>query len=271
MNHSTLFSVAPTFPLDDAAIRRRTREKIAASPATWLGFAAAVGIGLLAGTGAVGYLLLLGLAGFGLSLFWSSRRTRLDAASVGELIKESNAAQDRELARIIRQLRIDGQPQYALCLGRFLMLKQKIETQLHADPRLESCRVEIEKAVDGICAEICREITSLMERDGQLGELLTSRNPRRLERFEAARRESHAGILHAYTTLFQTHAELVSAPVTPPALDPVGEAPPELGTMIEALRDETGILTRARARIEGSLGVAASSESPPSPPPLVEA
>lgn len=291
MNDSTLFSVAPTFPLDDVEIRRRSRAAIAGSPVTWLAFVGAVGIGLIAHANVLGYLLLLGIAAVGLGRFWKARRPTLDARSMLALIRESNAVQDRELVRIGRQLELDGMPQYAVCLGRFLILKQKIESKLHEDRRLAPFRVEIESAVDGICAEVCREITAQCARERSLGEILTSRDPKRLEQIEAARRQSHAGILHAYTTLFQTHAEILAIPGPGLPLEtgteaiPTREAPPELHRMIDELRDETNLLSRTRNRIDGSMtglspanatlmdaGAATDSESQqaPLPPPLSE-
>ncbi len=256
MDTSTLFSIAPTFPLDDARIRSRSRAKMIQSPFTW-GSLIATGLsGFALGAGFTGFVALYALAAFGLRKFWEKRRPAVDAASLRELIGESNAAQDEELLRIIGQLESCGLPQYSLCVGRFLFLKRKVEGALHQGAHLAGFAPEIEKGVDGICAEVCREITSLRERESALGEVLTSRNQEALDRLETARRESHAAILHAYTSLYQTHAELVGfdsvrlqATSLPGAIDPSKC----LSQIVGNLRDEADLVARAHARIRASL------------------
>lgn len=268
MDPSTLFSVAPTFPMDDARIRDRSREVILRSPATWLPLLAAGTAGILLDGGLTGFVLLVGATVGLVRRYWKKRQSALDAASLNQLIGESNAAQDQELKRIINSLEERGLPQYALCLGRFLLLKQKIESSLHCGPHLAVFAQEVEKGVDGICAEVCREITGIRARETQLGDVLTSRDPERLELLESTRRESHAAILHAYTALYQVHAEILGlashpAAVTAPShgIEPPGS---RLQEILGGLRDEADMIARTHARIRQTMeesGVA-STEAP---------
>lgn len=257
MDPSTLFRVAPTFPIDDDRIRMRRRAKIACSPWTLGGVAVATLLGIVAQAGVPGFIALYALAAFGLRWYWGKRRPGLDADSLREVIAESNVEQDREMSRIIREL--DGQhfPQYAVCLARFLLLKQKIEKELHKGPCGSLHAEEIEKRVDGVCAEVCREITQVIERERGRGEVLTSRSDVSLERLEAAQRQSHASILHAYTTLYQTHAELINLEsvtlpreVGPP---PVPASEKRLNQLVGELEEEAAFIARTRERIRSSL------------------
>jgi hypothetical protein len=143
-------------------------------------------------------------------------------------------------------------------------VKQRVESELHQAAHLAIFAEEVEKAVDGICAEVCREITGLCDRESSLGELLTSRDEDRLDRLESARRDSHASILHAYTTLYQTQSELIGFK---PEVRSVARV--ESGTerrlpeLIRDLRDEAETRGRTRVRISeaiGGMGSGARSE-----------
>jgi hypothetical protein len=266
MDPSTLFSVAPTFPMDDARIRDRSRETILRSPLTWVPLLIAGAAGFALDAGVAGFVILLGATGALVSRYWKKQRASVDAASLRELIGESNAAQDQELKRIIGSLESKGLPQYALCLGRFLFLKQKIEKDVHRGRHLAVFAQEVEKGVDGICAEVCREITGIGTREERLGEILTSNDPTRLERLESARRESHAAILHAYTSLYQVHAEILGlgADATERRTEEMtGEQPGQrLQEILGGLRDEADMIARTHARIRRTMEEA---------PPTVEA
>ena len=258
MDTSTLFSIAPTFPMDDARIRARSLAHIGRSPLTWGILIAAAALGVAFDSGLAGFAILFGAAAYGLRKLWEKRRPAVDAASLRELIGESNAAQDEELKRIIGHLESRGLPQYALCLGRFLLLKQKIEKDIYRGNHLALFAQEVEKGVDGICSEVCREITRIREREEQLGEVLTSRDPARLERLEGARRESHAAMLHAYTSLYQVHAEILglgTAGVVPVSSSAGEELPGKrLQEILGGLQDEADLMARTHARIHRSLG-----------------
>ena len=254
MDTSTLFSVTPTFPVDDERIRSRRWERIAKSPVTIGTIIAAGGLGFAIGAGFTGFVAIYALAAIGLRKYWEKQLPALDAASLRDPINESNAAQDEELKRIIGHLGTSGQAQYALCLGRFLVLKQKIEAQVHRGKHLATFAMEVERGVDGICAEVCREITRLREREEEVGEVLTSRDLSRLDRLDVARRDSQAAILHAYTSLYQIHASILGLASSTKAEEPKeGEPGRKLNQILGDLRDEAELIERTHARIRESL------------------
>jgi hypothetical protein len=254
--------------MDDVRIGERSRETILRSPLTWVPLLIAAAAGFALDAGVPGFVILLGATTALVIRYWKKQRPAVDAASLRELIGESNAAQDQELKRIIGHLNSSGQSQYALCLGRFLVLKQKIESEVHRGRHLSGFATEIEKGVDGICAEVCREITRLREREEEVGEVLTSRDPSRLDRLDAARRESQAAILHAYTSLYQTHAGILGLGLTAKAGAPgasVKEPAPgeKLNQILGDLRDEADLIVRTHARIQESLTGGDAVVSPP--------
>ena len=143
----------------------------------------------------------------------------------------------------------------------------QIEAEVHRGRHLSGFATEIEKGVDGICAEVCREITRLREREDEVGEVLTSRDPARLDRLDAARRESQAAILHAYTSLYQTHAGILGLGLTAKPGDAAASvkepAPGEkLKQILADLRDEADLIVRTHARIRESLTESDSVVSP---------
>lgn len=256
MDTSTLFSVAPTFPLDADRIRSRSLNYIVRSPVTWVSLLATGLLCLSLGAGPTGFVVLHVLVLLGLGAYWEKRQVRIAELSKQELIRESNLAQDHELLRIIRGLHDSGHVQYASCLHRFLQLKQKVETDLYSALHLSGFAPDVEKGVDGICAEVCREITRLREQEKSLGEVLTSRDPARLERLENARRDAHAAILNAYTSLYQTHVELLGLGEVERVNQPEekdAEPGKKLQQILGDLRDEADMIARTHARIQGSL------------------
>ncbi|WP_035615534.1 hypothetical protein [Haloferula sp. BvORR071] len=207
--------------------------------------------------GVFGFGLLLIVAVFALGKYWRKQAAKVDAASLRDLINESNAVQDAELRRIIGHLEAKGLPQYALCLGRFLLLKQRIEKDIYRAQHLSLFAQEVEKGVDGICSEVCREITRIRDREEQLGEILTSRDPAKLERLESARRESHAAMLHAYTSIYQVHAEILGlgpdASFQAQAATAEDQPGKRLQEILSGLSDEADLIARTHARIQKTI------------------
>ena len=118
-----------------------------------------------------------------------------------------------------------------------------------------SFAAELEGMLDGVCTEVCREITSLIEREKALGEILTSQNETKLEVLEDLRRESHASILHAYTTLYRTYAELVDLEQLPLEFSPVArekESSSRLRGLVHDLKEEAALISRANRRVKAS-------------------
>jgi hypothetical protein len=80
---------------------------------------------------------------------------------------------------------------------------------------------------------------------------------------DAARRESQAAILHAYPSLYQTHAGILglgSASKTGSASRDL-EPGKKLNQILGDLRDEADLIARTHARIQESLAEGSSSVS----------
>ncbi len=257
MNRSTLFSLAPTFPLDDVEIKRLGRDKILSSPITWSAVVGSVILGAFISPWAIA--TFLGVSVFGLNKYWKNKKPEITAESIMKLISDSNSKQDEEMLRIIRVLDRSGYHQYAISLSRFLSLKQKIEKSLHSIAYLKPYAEEIENLVDGICIEVCKEITAAKESTKGLGDILTSRDESQLDRFAENRREIHASILHAYTSLYHTYSGLnrvgKSAQQNSSSQQKIrkSEHMKHMKQMIEDLRDEADFLSRLSTRIDESL------------------
>ena len=104
MDTSTLFRVAPTFPMDDEHLRERRRILLMASPMTWGSLLGVSFLGVLAGFGVLGFVGLYAVTGLALRWYWDHHRSALDARALRNLVMESNNAQDVDLTRIIRRL-----------------------------------------------------------------------------------------------------------------------------------------------------------------------
>lgn len=196
--------IDPTFPIDEKRIRKLKNEKIRQSPRL---------LGL--------WDLHLTCSAFSKIRFpplvmlkeqvanwWQAADDQLTYDSVRQLIDDSNKKQDSIIQKMIEQLYQAHQLQYAISLGKFLMLKQDIEKEIHADKVLDDRRERVEILVDSICQEVCNEISTLAMLDSNLAVVLTSSEPEKLQKLTQQTIESHTRILHAYTTLADTATQL---------------------------------------------------------------
>ena len=241
----TTFNVAPTFPLDAKQIRNRMWRRVALSPLTLAGAIVAVAATALTRSGLPGLVGLTTLMSGGVAAYWYQNKDRLTAEVVHQLVAESNDRQDIELARIVGQLRANGYHQYATCLGKFLLLKQHVESELHRDRRLTGKKQEIEMLVDSLCDGICSELTTLTSLESQLADVLTSGDHRRLQELTERRQQHYERIMHAYRTLYDTTTQLDA--MLHPGLGPKDrqcEASAVLDHLIERLRTENKVAER---------------------------
>ena len=108
--------------------------------------------------------------------------------------------------------------------------------------------------MDGVCSEVCREITQVIERERGRGEVLTSRSDDALDRLETAQRQSHASILHAYTTLYQAFGELMDLKEVTKAV-PKEKTEEHVATerrltdVVRELKDEAETIARTNRRL----------------------
>lgn len=246
----TRFRLQPTFPLDENRLRLKKLKLVFSSPITGLAYLGALIVGGLfkfEGTGLGG---LLAAASGGLFAYWRTKNEQLESKAIAELIQESNLAQDNELLRITDVLRREGHHPYANSLGRFVLLKQRIETRLHADGQFSRKEKEIEVLVDSICAGVCDELTELVALDRQLAGVLTSGDQAELESLTKRQQECHNRVLHAYATMSQTANQIND--LLRPSAQPETKRNEEsriLDRLIDELREENEIAGRVHERM----------------------
>lgn len=195
----------PTFPLDGDRIESRSWILRFRHPLTWIMPAVGALLPFFAGMepslGVIGGVL--GLIGVG--YFWRKRNFVFRSRVVRDLIAESNEQQDRQLAEIVESYRERGMHHYAVALGKFILLKQNIESEVHDGPGgVSAFSEEIENLVDKLCANVCREFEFAAALDEELGHVLTSRSDERLEDLQERRSDVLMAISHSYNTLYET-------------------------------------------------------------------
>jgi hypothetical protein len=253
----TRFRLKPTFPLDENAIRLRKLKLVFQSPLTGISLIGALVVGKIAGFGWPGVGTLLGAASAGLFAYWKKKNDELDNGAISELVRESNLAQDSELLRITTVLRQRGHLQYSNSLGRFLLLKQRIEDRLHQDGSITNKKKEIEQLVDSICAGVCDELTELATLEKKLTDVLTSGDKTELQSLSQRQTECHNRVMHAYSTLSQTAGKIDE--MLRPSVQPAEirrEESRVLDRLIEELKEENEVTARVQQRLrkEGLMG-----------------
>jgi hypothetical protein len=253
----TRFRLKPTFPLDENKIRLRKLMHVVKSPITGVAFLGALILGKIAGFEEWGLAGVFGAASAGLYRHWKKKSASIEDAVISELVRESNLAQDSELLRITDELRSRGHTQYSNSLGRFVLMKQRIETRLHQDGKITEKKKEIEILVDSICAGVCDELTELGMLERQLTDVLTSGDQAELKRLAERQTECHNRVMQAYTTISQTAAQIDD--MLAPSAQPVEVRREEskiLDRLIDELKEENEVSSRVRDRLrnEGLAG-----------------
>lgn len=252
-NHLPVIELTPTFPVDDSRLRKLKRQRLWNSPRLFASWTAAglcrtiQSLGFLSRKNAIYRLTEQILAR------WNDVEEELTLEVLRGLIDESNRSQDREIQKLIDGLRIAGCTEYAIGLSRFLLLKQHVEEQLHRDGKVTTRKEDIERLVDSLFQEVCREFQRLGHAHKQLADVLTSRNPEALAELMQRTGAGHSRVMRAYVTLFETseHLGVLVSPGERRA-DQSQEAR-ELDRMIEHLREETSIAQTVDERLRTEL------------------
>ena len=235
----------PTFPLDEVRIRKMKRQAIWKSAKM---------------------LTVRAVANFTKKVFpdsdlardagdaWNEMEEELTARVVRQLVNESNVSQDEEIRKLMRNLNGVGKWQYAISLGKILLLKQRIESDLHRSSKLTERKKEVEILVDSMCNEVCQEIFDIAHLNDQLSEILTSGDQNRLDELTDRVSTGHSRIMRAYATLSGTSEKLTDV------LQPGTERPgvtqrkkSELDRLIEVLREENEVSQAVEQRMRDEL------------------
>lgn len=256
----TQLVLTPTYPLDESEIGRRAMSKKVSHPATWatLGVCLALGIAIQGGFWPVVLLTTAGVVS--VAWFWKQRSGCVEAEVIEEMVAESNRDQDAKLSRIIGSYRARGMPHFATTLGRFLLLKQRIEGRLH-DGRegaaITPTEEQVETLVDQVCGSVCHEFHKATSLDRDLADVLISRDRSRLHHLQETRTEVLEAIMHDYETLHESLAAILDLDTAREALasDLGTDAErhldtPNLDDVVEELREEARLARRVKDRIK---------------------
>ena len=245
-----------TFPISRSRIRGRKAQLLLESPLNWGAIAAAV-IGPLAlGAGAWGVGCGLLASAFGLQHYWRGRAQELESQVLLDLIDASNREQDEALRQSMMHLRFAGRHNYAVTLGRFLVLKRTIDQRLKQSERVDEQRQQVENLVDELCFGVRDHILEIIAIEEKTASILVSYDANELLETNESRKKLLNQIVEAFAAVNETSRNLDLM------LEPVDNGY-SLEQAIESLSTENDILQRVHARLTGS--------APPKtlqPPPL---
>ncbi|MCA9166336.1 MAG: hypothetical protein KDB23_01650 [Planctomycetales bacterium] len=239
----------PTFPLDVATIQKMKRAHINGSPRLVMLRFAGRWAGKFRGTRLRPVALLVGpIAGR-----WHTAEAAVTLSVVGQLIHDSNRHQDQAITKTLRSLELDGKPHYAICLGRFLELKQRLEKELHHDGLLDDRKQSIEQLVDSICLEVCQELCHAAALQDSLATALTSSDETTLSELNEASARVHQRVWQAYQTLSDTADRLAMLLKPGHTRACTTQESQILDRLLEVLRDENAVAKVVDERIRSEL------------------
>ena len=193
----------PTFPLDAEEIRRRIQQSLLKQLAPFAIAGLIISVVLAYPLGMAGCLLGLGGTAFGLRRFFKNSHSKVEARVIIDMIRESNQSQDRQLREIIVEFQRQGMHAYAVALGKFLLLKQRVEGNLHQKELSSLGNQNLDNLIDRICSLTCDHLWKLGDLDGQIGAALTAANEELLRSLEHRRVQILIHVQRAYSTLYE--------------------------------------------------------------------
>lgn len=257
------FALKPTFPLDGNRIRLRTKFAVLCHPVTWGTGALCLSLAVLGGS-ALASVPLLAAGLTGVLAYWSNNLAEVKARVVRGLIAESNTKQDKQLAKVVEQFRTRGFAHYAMALGQFLLLKQRIEREVHAGGTPTPQGEHIDSLVDQIASAACRQFYHLSRIDEKISRAITSTDTEALRTLEAEHADVLLRIQQSYLTIYESLEALLRVrDATTRASGPAPETPrcctsdSDFERVIKDLQEET---ERARNVHDRLLAIADEDE-----------
>ncbi len=236
-----------TFPIPARELRRRRWRIAFGRPATWLApIALATLGGLLGGPPAAAAGAALGAGAS--ALVWKRRADALDATIAGQIVRDSNLAQDSALMTLVTRLRRHGYGSYAATVGSFAALKTKIEGALERAPdgAAGSAAQSVGKLVDDLVFNVVDQLEAMAKIEYRLrGREIPSPPQRRAAELRTAWREMAGRVRRAHRALQDTWANL-DLILEPLASDHAGE---RLDDTIDALHEENRLAEEVRTRM----------------------
>ena len=244
-------NVRSTFPLDEAAVRRRVIRVMLGDPVTWVPFLPGVAaytifqFPLLVGLG------LCALAALWLRYYWGSQWESLSQKFRAEAVAGHNQQQNAVLADAQRELTGLGCREYARLLGEFLTLKKEVEARIHENGAPTSEGIQLDQLVDGLCFEARDQLLDLGKRRSQTGRA-TSDERAVLAKVETAQKVLADAAAHVDTLLGGG--------------DPLREHSSGLEAVTQRLRDEMEMARRVEERLRSANATLDPDLAPDVPP-----
>ncbi|MCA9187550.1 MAG: hypothetical protein R3E01_07675 [Pirellulaceae bacterium] len=207
-------NIQPTFPLPASRLRLWKRAIVARSPVTW-GLPVAVATATVAfGGGLLGAVCGAALGAAAVTLVWRARRDLLRDEAIRELVRDSNAVQDRQLRQFASELSQIGYQAYAHIVERIVTSKMRIEAELHRGGAVTKEKEELECLVDRICVGACQEIGHLVQLDRSWADAVVADSDDDWNRWQDRRSQHETRVRTAYVELAQAamRAELLLTP-----------------------------------------------------------
>ena len=245
-----------TFPIDPRRIRNRKAQLLVESPINWGSVLGAILLPLALGTGGWGVMLALLVVAYALRQYWRMRGQELESAVLLDLIDASNREQDEALRESMMYLRSAGRHNYAVTLGRFLILKQTIDRRLKQTERIDQQRQQVENLVDELCFGVRDHIRDIIAIEERTASILVSNDASELLETNETRKKLLNQIVEAFGAVNETCRNLDLM------LEPVNNGY-SLEQAIEHLSSENDILQRVHMRLSGR-----TPEQISEPPPL---
>ena len=245
-----------TFPIDPRRIRNRKVELFIRSPINWGTVLAAIIVPLLLGTGGWGVMVALAAAAYALRQYWRVRGQELESAVLLNLIDEINREQDEALRESMMHLRGAGRHNYAVTLGRFLILKRTIDQRLKESGRIDEQRQKVENLVDELCFGVCDHIRDIIAIEERTASILVSNDANELLETNETRKKLLNQIVEAFGAVNDTCRNLDLM------LEPVNNGY-SLEQAIESLSSENAILQRVHQRLAESAPERTMNPRPP--------
>lgn len=247
----------PTFPIPAARLSARKWKLALGSPETWAPYLPVAGAFAFLDIGVGWFLGLAAAVTAGIVAYWKSHHTKLESKLIRDLVRESNAEQDRHLLGEIRYLQSHGHGNYATTLGSFLEKKQKIEAAIHHDEgALSPEKKEVESLIDSIVFGVADQLHRLSQFDDRLQRPVIPLPGGQRASLETSREEVAGRVHEAWFLINETWENLGT--LLNPAASLTGEDAShlELDEAINRLRREHEIAGRVRERMATEWGEA---------------
>ena len=184
-----------------------------------------------------------------IAFYWRITGQALDRRILKQLIIKTNTKQASALAQRAKDLDRVHASDLAITLGRFIELKQEIETEMHrGNHDVPEGAGDVEALVDKLCDGVADELESLAQVQRRLARPDLQVSEEQTSKLKGKQSELVQCISDAYKTLVETRGNL-DAILRPVSLD-LPQQKTQLTDVIVKLKEETNIARKVRQRLD---------------------